>query len=131
MTSNAPLQALILDDEKSYLDLMSVVLRDFLKCPVATFTSAEKALAALPALNLGIIVTDFSMPGMDGITFLRLATQLKPDVPCVMITGHCEALAAMDHSDISQLRTVLAKPFGGRVLADTITRYWPEAGSLR
>lgn len=128
---STPLHALILDDEKSYVDLMSVVLRDFLKCPVATFTSAEKALAALPNLNLGIIVTDFYMPGMDGITFLRLATQIKPDVPCVMITGHSEALAAMDCSDISQLQTVLAKPFGGRVLAETISKYWPDAGKLR
>ena len=123
--------ALILDDEKSYVDLMSVVLRDFLKCPVATFTSAEHALAALPKLDLGIIVTDFYMPGMDGITFLRLATQIKPTVPCVMITGHSEALAAMDYSDLSQLQTVLAKPFGGQVLADTILKYWPDAGAMR
>ncbi len=130
MPPTAPLHALILDDEKSYLDLMSVILRDFLRCPVVTFTRAEQALAKLPELNLGIIVTDFYMPGMDGLTFLRLATQIKPSTPCVMITGHSEALAAMDYRDITQLRTVLAKPFGGRVLAETIVKYWPEAGRL-
>ena len=108
---------------------MSVVLQDYLQCPVATFTRAPDALNALPDLNLGIIVTDFYMPEMDGLTFLRRACRINPDVPCILITGHSEALAAMNYGDITQLKSVLEKPFGGKLLAQTILRYWPEAGT--
>ena len=109
---------------------MSTVLQDLLHCPVRTFTKPVEALAALPDLDLGIIVIDYYMPLMDGLSFLRHAAKLKPDIPFVMITGHSEALEATDYSDIKQLKTVLAKPFGGKVLADTILKYWPEAGGI-
>lgn len=119
--------ALILDDEKSYTDLLANVLSEFLTCPVATFTRPADALAALPGLEVGIIVTDFYMPEINGLEFLRRAAVIKPGVPAIMITGHSEALASIDHRDITALRTVLGKPFRVAELASEVVRHWPDA----
>lgn len=130
MTAPDKPHALIVDDEQSYLDLLGVILGELLSCPVATFSRPAAALAALPNLNVGIIVTDFYMPELDGLEFLRRANAIKPGIPAVMITGHSEGLDQRALARIGNLRKVMAKPFGARVLAETILEHWPEAGRL-
>src|SRR4051812_20996775 len=57
----------IVDDEPSYAGLMSQLLTDSLDCEVAAFTSPLDALAAFPSLEVGVVVTDFSMPKLNGL----------------------------------------------------------------
>ncbi len=121
--------AIIVDDEQSYLDLLAVILGEHLTCPVATFSRPADALAAMADLNVGVIVTDFYMPDMDGIEFLRRAELMRPGVPAIIITGHSEALAERSFEGMPQLRSILAKPFGAKLLADTIRQHFPGAGA--
>ncbi len=120
---------MIVDDEQSYLDLLAVILEEHLECPVATFARPAAALEAMKSLEVGIIVTDFYMPEIDGVEFLRRAAEIHPGAPAIMITGHAQALDERDRSGIGNLKAVLAKPFGAQVLADHIRRYWPAAGA--
>ncbi len=120
---------MIVDDEQSYLDLLAVILGDLLSCPVATFARPADALEAMKSLEVGIIVTDFYMPEIDGVEFLRRAALLKPEVPAIMITGHADALGQRERGGLANLKTILAKPFGAQVLADNIRRYWPGSNA--
>lgn len=119
--------AIIVDDEQSYLDLLAVILGEHLDCPVATFARPLDALRAIETLKVGIIVTDYYMPEIDGVEFLRRAGRLKPGVPAIMITGHADAVTQSQRNELADLKMVLAKPFGAQVLANTIQRYWPAA----
>ena len=117
---------LFLDDEKSYVELMSQLLGDNLSCPVIGYTRPQDALADLPRREVAVIVTDYSMPGMNGIDFLHRAHALRPQVAALMITGHQIELAGTDFSTVPGLRETLFKPVTWRMLAERIIKYWPN-----
>ena len=119
--------AVIVDDEQSYLDLLGAVLAEHLSCPVATFVRPLDALEAIKELEIGIIVTDFYMPEINGVELLQRAATLKPGVPAIMITGHADALNPDERDRLTNLKAVLAKPFGVPLLADHIRKFWPES----
>lgn len=116
----------IVDDEKSYADLLAQLLTSTLRCPIKAFTRPLEALEALPGLDAGLIVTDYYMPGISGLEFIRRLPPVAPGVPVVMITGHMMELAETDYGDLPMLKAILAKPFSWRLLAEEIVRHWPE-----
>lgn len=117
---------LFLDDEKSYVELMTQLLVDHLTCPVLGYTRPADALADLPRLQVGVIVTDYSMPTMNGIDFLRQVHVVSPRISSLMITGHQIELAGKDLTDIPGLRETLYKPVTWRTLVDHIIKNWPD-----
>ncbi|MBP6508372.1 MAG: response regulator [Opitutaceae bacterium] len=116
----------VLDDEKSYADLLSQLLTDSLVCPVHTFNRPFDALAALPDLDVGVVVTDYFMPQLNGIEFIAEASKILPDVPFLIITGHPLKLTDEALARLPTLKAVLPKPFNWQKLTDEIVRYWPE-----
>jgi len=116
----------IVDDEKSYADLLGRLLADSLRCPIRAFTRPLEAIEAIPTLDVGLIVSDYYMPGINGLEFVRRLQTVAPTIPVIMITGHMMELAETDYSDLPALKTILAKPFSWRLLAEEIIRYWPE-----
>ena len=121
-----PRAVLFLDDEKSYVELMTQLLSDHLNCPILGYTRPKDALADLPKLDVAMIVTDYSMPVMNGIAFIASAYATSPRVHAVMITGHQIELAGADFSHVPGLRETLFKPVTWRQLAEQIIRHWPD-----
>lgn len=117
---------MLVDDETSYADLLTQMLADNLDCPVHAFSRPFDALTALPRLDAGVIVTDYYMPQLNGIDFIREATPLVPDAAFVMITGHDLSLHEDELGRLKALKGFIAKPFGWRKLADEIIRVWPD-----
>ena len=126
MTPTQPKSVLFLDDERSYVDLMGQLLMEHLNCEVLLYTHPQDALDALPRVNAGIIVTDYYMPIMNGIEFIRRARDVCPQLPAIMITGHQIALADEDLDHVPGLCGTLFKPVTWRVLAENIIKYWPD-----
>lgn len=116
----------ILDDEKSYGDLLSQLLNDNLDRPVVAFSHPREALAALPKLNVGLVVTDFFMPELNGVQFIRRAAPNLPGVPFIIITGHPLKLSDESLDDLPALKAVLNKPFSGVELRELILKFWPD-----
>ncbi len=122
----APKAVLFLDDEPSYVELMTQLLSDNLDCPIRAYTRPHEALAALPRLDVALIVTDYSMPVMNGIDFLHRAHAVCPQAAAVMITGQRIELADKDLSHVPGLRATLFKPISWRTLAENIIKHWPD-----
>ena len=116
----------LVDDEKSYTDLMSQMLEENLDCKVTTFTRPLDALNALPTLKPAVVVTDYYMPQLNGLEFMRLASALAPNAAVVLITGHNLSAAEDQIRALERMKGFLAKPFGWRVLASEILRVWPD-----
>lgn len=60
---------------------------------------AGAEIAANDAKNLGLIILDLMMPGMDGVSGLKRMHAAYPDIPVVILTGHvarADVLAAID-----------------------------------
>lgn len=126
MNAAPPRAVLFLDDEKSYVELMTQLLSDNLNCPIVGYTRPLEALADLPRLNVAMIVTDYSMPVMSGIAFLHRAHAVCPRINAVMITGHQIELDGTDFSEVPGLRETLFKPVTWRTLARHIIKHWPD-----
>src|SRR6185436_14380565 len=69
----------LVDDEKSYTDLLTQMLADNLDCPVHAFSRPAEALTKLAELNPGVVVTDYYMPNLNGLDFIRQATPVVPN----------------------------------------------------
>jgi CheY-like chemotaxis protein len=125
-SASSPKAIILVDDEKSYTDLIRQMLVENLDCPVHGFTKPLEALNALPSLNPGVVVTDYYMPEMNGIEFIQRAAPLVPTATFVMISGN--NLSGEQHrmDKLASLKGFLAKPFGWRKLADEIIRVWPS-----
>jgi DNA-binding NtrC family response regulator len=118
---------LLVDDEPAYTDLLEQLLSEHIACPVRSFIHPRRALEALPHLNVGLIVTDFDMPDLNGFEFTREVAKIAPHIPVVMITAHNVELTADDQTAFPMLKVVVRKPFRWTALSEQILRYWPDS----
>ena len=106
--------AVILDDAELNNLLMTQAIRGLPDCEPKAFTRAEKALAfvAENASEIGIAITDYDMPGMNGVGFIRAARQVEgfAPVPIVMVTSN-EARALRREALEAGATDFLQKPF--------------------
>ena len=57
---------------------------------VVTFTSPTEALKHVQKKEVDLVVSDYLMPEMDGISFLARVRELKPEVPRIILTGYAD-----------------------------------------
>ena len=128
MEGNTGKAIVIVDDEKSFTDLLGHLLGEHFACPVVMFRSPLAMLEALPTLNIGVLVTDYYMPHLNGLELIRKTGELSAGAPppCILITGH--AFEAEDHEErnLPHFKEVVPKPFRWQLLAALIVRHWPE-----
>jgi two-component SAPR family response regulator len=117
----------LVDDEFSYIDLLQQLLSEHLACPVHGFTKPSDALRALPKLNVGIIITDYQMPDMNGLQFVAAVQKINPHIPAVMITAYNLSFTPRELAAVPSLKCVVRKPFKWTALADEVVKYWPDA----
>jgi DNA-binding NarL/FixJ family response regulator len=116
---------ILVDDEPLILESFGQLLRTHLACEVHTFTSPLEALQQIVALNPGVIITDYSMPGMNGLIFLAQAQKFVPDANFVIITGGAVDFQAEDLRVLPALKGILRKPLHWRSLAEFVVNHWP------
>lgn len=78
---------LVIDDERSIRNTLKDIL-EYEKYEVDLAEDGIKALDKVKTAEYDIILCDIKMPGMDGIELLEKLTEIKPDTPVVMISGH-------------------------------------------
>ena len=101
---------LIVDDEEMVLTSLSAYLT-LESYEVVTFTAASLALQHLEKHDVGVIISDFLMPEMDGITFLAKAKELRPDAPRVILTGYADKENAIKAINQVGLYQYVEKPW--------------------
>lgn len=104
---------LYLDDEEPLVFIMKRML-ERLGHQVSGFTSPDAALAefnSAPA-SFHLVMTDMSMPGMNGIDFATAVLSVRPDALVVIASGYMDpkdterALAAGVHDVIRKPNTL-------------------------
>jgi PAS domain S-box-containing protein len=85
------------DDDRSFADLTRTFLeRIDEQFTVRTATSADDGLATLDSNPPDCIVSDYDMPGTDGLEFLEAVRLESPDLPFILFTGKGSEEVASD-----------------------------------
>mgnify|MGYP003385900164 CR=1 FL=1 len=112
---------LCVDDEPNVTDAIRRQFRK--KYTVTTASGGAEALELLkskPELSFGVIISDYNMPGMDGIEFLSAAGKYRPDSSMLMLTGRAELDVAVKALHEGKIYRFLSKPCPGEMLEAAI-----------
>ena len=110
---------LLVDDDPKVLDALRAMLRG--RFNVSTALGAETGLQMLRSAGpFAVVVSDFKMPGMNGVEFLSLAREISPCTVRVMLTGYADmdtAVAAVNTGEVFRFHT---KPCPAASLRQTL-----------
>jgi len=81
------ISVLHVDDDPSFLDLCTLFLEETGEFTLDTATSARKAIEKLESGSYDAIVSDYLMPGMDGIELLKYVRSRYGSIPFIIFTG--------------------------------------------
>jgi two-component system, LuxR family, response regulator FixJ len=99
----------VIDDDEAMRDSLSFLL-DSAGFEVRLFEDAQDFLSVLPSLDLGCVVSDVRMPGMDGIELLKRLKACHSAFPIVIMTGHGDVPLAVEAMKLGAV-DFLEKPF--------------------
>lgn len=102
---------LVVDDE----EMVTSALRSFLQLEttyrVLTFTSPAAALDTADSEWIDVVIADFMMPEMDGITFLKAMRDKRPEASRILLTGYADKENAIRAINEAGLYYYLEKPW--------------------
>jgi nitrogen-specific signal transduction histidine kinase/CheY-like chemotaxis protein len=121
-TLNGNIRVFIVDDEEPVLKvfhrLMKSLGNDFIG-----FRDPVEALAYFTdnPSEFDLVLTDFLMPGMNGLELVRKIRKTRPDIPAILCTGRGDE---MDRclADEAGINMFLQKPFTKKQLAEAMAR---------
>jgi two-component system response regulator PilR (NtrC family) len=120
---------LIIDDEKSLLELLSVVLKKE-GYRVKTLLAPTKVFELMDKEDFDLLICDIKLPQMSGMEVLKYVRENRPGLPVIMITAYgslkqaVEALkaGAIDYIlkpfDVEELKIIIAQELEKRHLRE-------------
>ncbi len=136
---------LIVDDEQSYRQLLSLVFEGD-GHRVRTARNGREAVQLLQEELAEIIISDVRMPDMDGISLLRAARELSPDISVILMTAFATVETAREAFklgaddfiqkpfDMDELKLIIRKTLEKQALVNenrAFKRAQRERGSLK
>lgn len=80
-------RVLLVDDERDLLGVLSEILEDSGYSVVSTW-EGEEAVAIADLYDPDVVLTDFSLPGIDGVTTIERIRRRSPNTHAVLMSGH-------------------------------------------
>ena len=118
-------RVLIVDDNEDLAENILEILEDE-GMDGAICCTAEKALGVLREdADYDLVITDFKMPRMNGLEFLREVKEHWPELPVVLLSAYMSAAEAAGAEDSGAL-AIMRKPQDLERLVDTAKQI--EAG---
>ncbi len=131
-TRVAPLpteRVLIVDDDELILKALSRILEAAGFEP-RCYVSPEEALDAIERDAPVVVLSDYMMPGMDGVTFLKHARARLPGAVRILCTAAEDFRVALQAVNAGEVFRIISKPWHQQELLSTVTQA-AEAARLR
>ncbi|HLT05576.1 MAG TPA: chemotaxis response regulator CheY [Pseudomonas sp.] len=123
------MKILIVDDFSTMRRIIKNLLRDL---GFTNTSEADDGLTALPMLqsgNFDFLVTDWNMPGMNGIDLLRAvrADERLKNLPVLMVTAEAKRDQIIEAAQAG-VNGYVVKPFTAQGLKDKIEKIFERVG---
>jgi len=101
----------IVDDEEMVLTSIRSFLALETTYNVQIFLSAGEALGFIRENDADLVISDYLMPEMDGISFLAKVREVKPEIPRIILTGYADKENAIKAINDVGLFQYIEKPW--------------------
>lgn len=118
--ANSQKRILILDDEEIVVNSLKALLCLETTHDVLTFTSCQEALEAIRRTPIDLAISDFLMPEMDGVSFLKEVRRIYPAIQLIILTGFADKESAIRAINEVRLYQYLEKPWENDELIQVI-----------
>ncbi|OGS37481.1 MAG: hypothetical protein A2293_12555 [Elusimicrobia bacterium RIFOXYB2_FULL_49_7] len=120
MGKNIKTSVLLIDDDLAVRESLCLQLanRSYSIIPAE---SAQQALDILKKQSFEIVLSDIKMPGISGLEFLKKISEIDPDLPVILLTGHAETEAVIQ-AVANHAFDFILKPFDINHLVSSIER---------
>ncbi|HEX8988094.1 MAG TPA: response regulator [Rhodocyclaceae bacterium] len=134
---NSPLirRVLVVDDEAN---IVSAVRRELMTPPlgryryeVEGFTDAAQALERARQQPFDAVISDYRMPGMDGLRFLNALAGLQPECARLVLSGQTDMRALVKMVNQTHIYRFIPKPWHDYFLKSSLAQAVEFGGVLR
>lgn len=112
------MQILLVEDDESIRSSMTYYFKKKTYAFIAV-QSAEEALKSLEHFTWDIIISDYQLPGMNGVTFLNIVGQCHPQIMKILITAHAN-LEVATKAIKAGIHDFIQKPFKTDVIISSL-----------
>jgi two-component system NtrC family sensor kinase len=119
---------LVVDDDEHVRRTLGRILRGRFRGKVVLAADAQEGLAFLGREGIQAVVSDYRMPGMSGVEFLRVVKERWPAVQRVLLTGQADSSAIEEAINQAEIFRFIWKPWDDAHLLATlqsaVDQYW-------
>ncbi|MBI5921351.1 MAG: response regulator [Betaproteobacteria bacterium] len=125
MNTQVPQQVLVVDDEPN---IVSSVRRELMtasgryRYAVEGFSDPVQALERAKTQHFDVVISDFRMPGMDGMEFLKAFAQIQPDCARMVLSGQTDMATLVKMVNETHIYRFIPKPWHDYYLKGSVAQ---------
>jgi two-component system NtrC family sensor kinase len=116
---------LLVDDEPNVLKSLRRLLIDT-NYNVYSAESAENAWSILEKESIQLVISDYRMPGMNGVEFLKKVRDKYPKTIRIILSGYADVMAIVEAINDGQVYRFIPKPWNDQELLTSILRAFEQ-----
>lgn len=116
------IKLLCVDDERNVLRALERIFMDD-DYEVLTAASGEEGLVLFAANpDIQVVISDYRMPGMNGVEFFRQVCEKYPDTVRIVLSGYADTAAVVSAINEGQIYKFVSKPWSDEELRQTVAK---------
>jgi two-component system chemotaxis response regulator CheY len=121
MPAAVTLKVLVVDDQNSVRQMTRMILEEIGVRTIHEADNGKNAMAVASIQPLDLIISDFNMPEMDGVEFLRAVRghPMSRKVPFILLTGRGDRELVVKAAQAGA-NNYLIKPFTAAIIREKI-----------
>ena len=113
------MRVMVVDDSKTMRNIEKSILNQLGYTEIEEACNGQDALTKVAAFNPDLLLVDWNMPNMDGITFVKTYRELGNTTPIIMVTTEIEKTRIVEAIKAG-VQNYVVKPFTPDVLGERI-----------
>ena len=116
------IKLLCVDDERNVLRALERIFMDD-DYEILTASSGEEGLSHFDNNpDISVVISDYRMPGMNGVEFLSQVCKKYPDTVRIVLSGYADTASVVSAINEGQIYKFVSKPWSDEELRQTVAK---------